>query len=204
MFTRLWQAVGGLFRRNGKDELDRLDIYKPGEWLIYSFFDGTRQRRVDPLPLYKRLKEVWPELSADIRVSGSPSKGADEAHRRMVAKCYDVFEVAKFNQRDDGTAEGLGEVEVLDLLDHFLAYTGGVKKNLSRPATSAEETPASTASSPAVESPTPNTSDSGSIEGVPSIVSPSPSPREQESPSEASPQIWATLRPSQTERERPS
>ena len=203
MFTRLWQAVSGLFRGSGKDELDRLDIYKPSERLIYSFFDGTRQRRVDPLPLYKRLKEVWPELSADIRVSGSPSKGADEAHRRMVAKCYDVFEVKPFVE-NGGTSDGLGEVEVLDLLDHFLAYTGGVKKNLSRPVTSAEETPASTASSPAEESPIPNTSVSGSTEGVPSTDSPSPSPREQESPSEASHQIWATLRPSQTERERPS
>ena len=180
MFMKLWLVIKGLLSRKPADELDRLDVFAPGERLIYKFFDGSKQRAVDPLPLYKRLKDVWPELSADIKGARmEQSKFCDAAYDGMVQKCYRVFEVQPFNQLDGG----LSEIEVLNLLDHFLAYTGGVKKNLNRPPTSAEATPASTASSPAEESPTPSTSDSGSTEGVPSTGSASPSLRGPESPS---------------------
>lgn len=202
MFARLWQAVGNLFRR--QDPLDRLDYYKPDERLIFTYFDGSRDRRVDPLPLYKRLKDVWPELSADIRVARSPSKGADDAHSRMVEKAYKVFEAERFVDLGDGKSTGLGEVEVLELLDHFLAYTGGVKKNWSLPAISVGETSASTDSSSTAESPTPSTSDSGSTASVPSTEPATPSPREPESPSAPSIQMWATGSPLPTARERQS
>lgn len=184
MLTQLWAKLTGLFRRPGSD-LDGLDFYYPTERLIFTFWDGAKVRKVDPMVYHRRLKDAWPALSADIKAARAEgSKFQATGYEGMVRRSYEVFELAPFRQNEDGTVTGLTEFEVLDLLDQFLAYTGGVKKNWNPSPTSAEETSDSSPSSSDADPLTSSSSASGSTAAVPSSATPSPSPTEPASPLE--------------------
>lgn len=114
------------FRRSDGD-----DLYRPSQRLIYRYFDGKRTVKADPLILYKRLMEVSPELSIDAKVSLSDLKDAPKAHDALIAKVQKIFDLKPLC---DG---GLTQVEAINLLVHFIEYTGMLKKNSSPPATSA-------------------------------------------------------------------
>lgn len=183
MLRMLWSKLVSLFRRG--DALEALDYYRPAERLLFRYFDGSRDRVVDPLPLYRRLKDVWPALSVDIRgARAEGSKFQEIAYRGMITKTYQLFEVQPLTDVGDGSTTGLGETEVLDLLDRFLAYTGGVKKNWSPCPTSAAETSGSSPSSSDASPPTPSSSASGSTAAEPSSATPSPLPTEPALPLE--------------------
>lgn len=145
------------------------DVYRPRQRLIYRYWNGTRTIQADPMVLFKRVMEVGPSLSIDIKVSTSPSKDAQTAHAGVMDKIRGIFSVGTF---DKG---GLTDLETAGLLDHFLTYCDRLKKNMRPTATSAAVTSVITAPSLDDNQPTLSGSGSGSTGAEPSTVPPSPS-----------------------------
>lgn len=172
------------------------DLYRPAERYIYSYFDGAKIVRADPIELYRRIMSKWPELRTDIAVSQSPSKDAARCHERMIATLRELFNVKAL---DPVERTGLTEVETIELLNHFFTFNGEVKKNSSGPPTSptatSPPTPQPTAGpssdSSSGESPTTKNSDSGST------ANGQPSDAPTKSPSVPEPHS-ATLTPDST------
>lgn len=153
------------------------DIYHPKERLIYSYFDGQKVIHADPLQLERKLMNVGPELSIDIKVARSISHDAVTAHVNMIEQCRSIFNVKPIEEG------GLTELETVLLLEHYLAYTDEVKKNLNRTATLATGTWAPSGPSLRESPPIPNSSASGSTGEGNTTVAPPLSPMEQVSPS---------------------
>ncbi len=130
------------------DPTYRLDVYDPGERLLFRFFTGMddQGKKVfvedDPMVLHKRLMDVGPELDADMTAAQVPeSKFSKAGHDGMVAKIKTIFQVKEFKRGEVG---GLTELELVDLLNQFFIYCGGVKKNSSPTVTSPTTTSPST------------------------------------------------------------
>lgn len=156
----------------GKGGNARADTYLPAERLIYRYFNGSKVIAADPVLLFRGILGVGPELSAEIKIARSPSAEAPKAHADAVAKVRNIFKAAPLSE--DGT--GLGDQECLDLLDHFLIYCDGLKKNMSPTVTSPEETSAPTPSSSGGSPPTGSTPDSGSTGTAPASGGPETPP----------------------------
>lgn len=150
-------------------EVDRFDVYKPRERLIYKYWDGKKLVSADPLVLYKRMMERGPELSIDIKVSTSASKDAAKAHESLVKGIREVFQVKTLEEG------GITDLEAMDVLDHFLIYSEMVKKN-SRPSQTLSAKLEDSVSPPVDGQATSNSSDSGSTENAPSTAALTPSP----------------------------
>jgi hypothetical protein len=159
-----------------KRQQEKLDVYKPTERLLYSYFDGTKMVKADPLVLYKKMMDIGPELSINIKISSSPMKEAGKAYADMVEQIRGIFGIKILEEG------GLTELETAALLDHFLVYCDTVKKN-SRfspiSSTSSEAAPVSSVD----DQPTPSFSDSGSTASAPITAAPPSWPQEPASPS---------------------
>lgn len=101
---------------------------------IFSFWDGSKNRAVDPLSAWRALrshKEFDPERDIEgIR------QDDEESLNHTLAAVRESFGVKAFA---DG---GLTEAETLALLAQFMAYIGQVKKNISPPQISPPSTEA--------------------------------------------------------------
>lgn len=179
MFRRLLDWLCG---KIGSPE-ERYDYWTPGERMIFRYFNGSKTVAADPLVLYKRMMEVWPELSIDINVSISPLKEAPEAHNKAVQKIRKIFAV--------GTLEegGLTDVECFQILEQFQTYSGWVKKNSRVSAIQPEEISGASDSSTEEGRNISSSSASGSINPESGTVPPIPSPGESVLPSGLSPQV---------------
>jgi hypothetical protein len=183
MFGKLKQMavlVISFARRLFASGEDRFDTYRPREQLIYHFWDGQQMRNVDPVKLYKKMAEVGQELSANIQVSTSPSKGAAKAYEAVVRSVRSIFDLKAFEEG------GLTEIDTVGLLDHFLIFCGRLKKNTSPSLTSSTSLADSKTSSADEGRPITSSSDSGSTANAPSIEKPALSLTEPLSPGETS------------------
>ncbi|MDO8671340.1 MAG: hypothetical protein Q7O66_07900, partial [Dehalococcoidia bacterium] len=153
-------------------------IYNPGERLIYCYFDGKTTRQADPLVLFKKQRQVWPELSTDLKVATSQLLGDKDtipAHQRAVGLMRWIFDVKNF---DDG---GLTDSEIEDLLYHFLEYSDILKKD-SPPSPTLSTPMGGLNGSSADDQHTLNSTDSGSVGGEPISNEPGPWPSGCKSP----------------------
>lgn len=130
------------------------------------------------MALHKRVMDVGPELSIDMKVAHSGMRGSKEAHDKMVQKIRGVFSLKRY---EDG---GLTEGECIELLDHFLYYEDTQKKISNPSPTSPETTSPSSPSSSGGSPPTSSSTAFGSTGGGSSTSTPPPSPSAPESPSE--------------------
>lgn len=146
------------------------DLYHPGERMIFSYFDGGKVVRADPMVLERKLMAVGPELNIDIKVSRSISKDAPESHKRMLEKLRDIFGVKSLEEG------GLTEVETVSLFEHYLWYTDTLKKNSSLTVTSPTGTSAPSGPSSDGSPPTSSSSASGSTGSEISTGGPGSSP----------------------------
>lgn len=151
------------------------DVFKLSERKIYSYFNGKEMIKADPLALYKKVAEVGPSLSIDIKVAKSPSKDATKAHNSLIQQIREIFDVPSFK---DG---GLTEAELQALLDHFLTYCEGVKKNSKMFTTSLPNSEESKTTSEE-DRIIPPSLDSGSTAKEDSTAVPEKSPMEPQSP----------------------
>lgn len=171
--SRLWNWLKGVF--STKEESSD-DMFKPAERKIYHFWNGKDLIKVDPMPVYKRLMSVAPELSIDLKVASSISKDARTAHDAAIKTVRNIFSITPYEEG------GLTEAEAMDLLDHFYNFCQGLKKKARMIPTPPTETSAS--STPTVAD-TPTTESglaSGSTEKESSTAEPGQSPTGQALP----------------------
>lgn len=137
---------------------------------FFRFFDGSRWRAVDPLPIARALfshsKFDWDETPKLLR-SGQATIEIQAAE--IIAKA--AREVFRIKPAEQG---GLTELECVDLVTAFQDYLGNVKKNSSLFRTSPEPTESSPWGDLPIPAPlpssvqTPSSSDSGSTPAEPS------------------------------------
>jgi hypothetical protein len=134
------------------------EIYTPEERKIFHYYTGEERGvvKADPMVLYKKLMEVQGDLSAELSIAFSPSKGAAGAHQAVIAKIHSVFSVKPYDQG------GLLETECLTLLQQFWDYCAESKKNSKTSATPPEATPECSPSPTDAGPTTPSTSGCGS------------------------------------------
>lgn len=153
---------------------DTLDLWEPQQREIYHYFDGQKVRNADPMPLFRRMKDVSTDLEIEFKVARSGMKGADEHYQKAVQRIRGIFDVKPLEEG------GLTEIECVELFTHFWNYSGGVKKNLPPPSTpspgTSDDTPPSTGPAPVPASPTPPSSDSGSTAAAATTGPPAASP----------------------------
>ncbi len=163
------------------------DLYAPKERMIYRYFDGDKQRSVDPIVLYKAIMGDWININGGLTVMRAGMKDAFKGHDDFVGHVRSAFGLKTL---DEG---GLTEGEIGDLLEHFLEYALEVKKNSrifpTPPMAIFRGFEQSTTESP----PTSNTSDSGETAKESVSDAPAMSNTESALPSDLSPQASLTI-----------
>ncbi len=120
-----------------------MDHWKPEDRQIYRYFNGTGVIAADPLPLQLALSE-YEGLDVEFRLMGggelTPAKEKATATRNVVTLARKVFRVEPFQEAADGKTAGLTDGECLQLLYHFMEWTGTQKKTPNGSPTSAATT----------------------------------------------------------------
>ncbi len=116
----------------GEDGLGN-ESWTPEETGIYSYWNGERVIKADPLVLYKRVMAVGPELSIDMKVALSISKDAPVKQAEVAKRIRELFLVLPLHnefelEHPDGR-KTLTDTQVFELLDSFMGYCDNVKKN---------------------------------------------------------------------------
>lgn len=97
---------------------------------IFSFFDGTRERSIDPLAVMKKMREHSVDFGATLTLAEScPDPAtAEEAWTTLIGATRDVFDIEPLTD-EGGQLRGLTESETIELLDRFGVFIETVKKN---------------------------------------------------------------------------
>lgn len=172
MLKKLWRRL--TWRRTDED---RYDLFHPKDKAVYLYHDGNRVVVADPMELYDEVSRVWQDLSMEVTLARSIHSKASEGRKNAAVEIRRIFKIKPV------TEGGLGDIRVFDLLDHFLTYTGFLKKNSRGSATLQGATSAGSEPSSAVSPPTQNSSECVSTEDAPKTGPPSPSTKECPSPS---------------------
>ena len=175
------------FFKRGSGKGLSFDTYTPEDRSIYSYNDGEKLVRIDPMVQYKKIMDVGPSLSIDLKVSTSTlmkNEDKGKAHQSLLQHVRDIFNLKPFRQTGDGKTVGLTEIETVEVLDHFLSYCHELKKKVKTNVTSSNNSgvspPYMAPTSPLMS----NGSESGSTGNVSSTAEPTPSTSEPELPSE--------------------
>ncbi len=193
--------------KKGSSKTPSVDVYTLEDRSIYSYSDGEKIVKADPMPLYKAVMDVGPSLSVDLKVSTSTlmkNEDKGKAHQSLLGSIRSIFNLKPFQQTEDGKMVGLTEIETVEVLDHFLSYCHELKKKMKPNVTSSN----SSGVSPPYMAPTsPLMSsglESGSTANASNTVEPTPSTSEQPSLSGTSNQGLNSGEASVTEKEKPS
>jgi hypothetical protein len=157
------------------------ELYGPDEKKIFSYWNGERTVKADPLVLFKRYSEKRLELSRDLVLAKSMHSDADKGHSWAMSKIREVFAIKEPpNLLEPWKDQTLGEDELGNLLVKFLQYIDSLKKNSSDlPIQSnfMEDYKSSSNEDPPMN----NSADSGSTPSGWSIGTPQPLPKVLES-----------------------
>lgn len=180
MFSRLsawlWPA------RKESVTAPTLDVWKPSERLIFTYFRGKGLEEVsaDPMPIYRKVKDIQQEVNADLILARSKMKGNLKGYELAAKRIRGAFNLIPFEEG------GLTELECIDLYNAFWAFVGVEKKNTPNSTTTSEATSTPTPTSSNGDSPetssTPSGSDGGSTVEGDSTPQPPPSPLASVSP----------------------
>ena len=153
---------------------------------IFRYFDGKRDRSIDPLPVWRAMWDDPDTFDPKVDVQEAEEGNWD----RSVAFVTKHFDVQPF---DPETEEGLTTYEITDVLYQFFKFIEEVKKK--RVTTLISSPPSESSSSPQkTETTTP--SDSGSSSTPPE--SPSDEPSECSTPSSVEAQEEESISPGTT------
>ena len=112
--------------------------FLPEERLIYRYFDGTGIRAVDPKLLHETLLAKRNSISADYKVAvfEIPNEFTKVAETSLYKTIRTIFSIPPLGpefrveyEQDGKMVKTLSDSECLALLDHFLLFVEGVKKN---------------------------------------------------------------------------
>lgn len=128
----MFQWLKNLFKKRGSG----LDYYHPEERRIYSYFDGEKVRKVDPLPLYSKYLAKEPVIYANLKTlsfKGVDERFFKEAEASLVGIVRETFSLRQLVNGEEIPEGGtLTNSECLVLLDHFVLYMDDLlKKNLT-------------------------------------------------------------------------
>lgn len=134
MFKKLFSWVKSKFTTTSGKEGDRkqepdsdddddyrFDVYIPGERIIYQYWDGEKLVRADPMTIYKKVMGKSKELLDAIKTDNPETFAAN--HDRRVNAIKEVFGVKSLDEK------GLSELEMAELLNHFLDYCVLIKRD---------------------------------------------------------------------------
>lgn len=108
---------------------------------IFKFFDGERERAVDPLVIMRRMRATGCDFQAEhafLNQTEQPEL-AEAAWSTLVAMARDVFGLKPLSddcQAGGGICRGLTEQESFDVFDRFGEFIDGLKKNTNPKPTS--------------------------------------------------------------------
>lgn len=92
---------------------------------IFSFWDGTKCRTIDPLVAWHA---IWADMQCDFKTKLEPAMDGDpEATAAVADLTRRVFGIQTY---DDG--QGLTQIEVLEVLGRFLLFMRELKKKHAR------------------------------------------------------------------------
>lgn len=194
---QLWNWVKSLFSK--QDLTKNQEVYTLEERLIYSYFDGKKTVKEDPIVIYKRLADKRADIKTNFSVADSPSKNSQKAYDSLIKDLCSVFDVTLWDKEKQ---EGLTHTEVIDLFDDFHTWLDEVKKNLAIFATPPTHLAGFDFTSP-TDRPTTNTSDSGFSGPELSTDKPTSLPLGSPMPMEALNQGSTSTEQTQTESKKP-
>lgn len=113
MFRWLWEWVARV-------------LFRIQDRRIFSYWDGSRWRRIDPMLALRQLN-AHPKYRADLHPALADT-GQEEAIDITLGAARDVFAVQAF---DVETCAGLTQAETLGLMVDFAVYIGSLKKSTS-------------------------------------------------------------------------
>lgn len=109
-------------------------IYAPAERGIFRFWDGTKERAIDPLAAYRKLLS-YPGL--DIQADAARAElGESDSIAILLQASREALGVEPFRQLPDGSFVGMLDEEVEAAIGRLHAYMGELKKSTSRTPTS--------------------------------------------------------------------
>lgn len=135
--------------------------FDPKQRRIFRYFDGSRQRGIDPLEIDIAMEAVDFDWEANFSLMrADDTKIRLDAMQSVVAAARKVFKIPEFDIADDGKDSGLGASEVLDLLGEFLEWKSNLRNFIeplptSPPSTEAAPVSTATASGTACTSTSP-------------------------------------------------
>lgn len=97
------------------------EIYSHSEILLYSYFDGEKLVKVDPIEIHKKVMDNAAQIDADAFGARSTSKFATPCFYSLVKTLREIFSIKSY---DKG---GLESHKVLEVFNHFLAFRNKVK-----------------------------------------------------------------------------
>lgn len=127
-------------------------MYTAEERQIYRFFDGTKQRGVDPLATWRRFVTA-PDFDAAADLQSVIDRPEDmESIARVVTAARAALKVGEYNDED---GSGLTDTEVLQAIGGLVVFMQDLQKKMPISPTSQDATDCPTEG----ESVTQNTSD---------------------------------------------
>lgn len=143
---------------------------------IFSFWDGSQWRRVDPIEIQIKLLPVSAELDvmlgrANISVPQA-AKDRAEATKDAIAVVRQIFQLEPYSY-ENGVEKGVPADECFNILEQYGLFMQGLKKN-TQPSPSVA--PSTEVDFLADRSPTKNTLDWSLTDANPLDYAPSPSP----------------------------
>ena len=148
---------------------------------LFKYFDGKRQRSIDPMRAYRALMGD-PEFDWETHpVEMDNLDSEDEFARKMASDASDatlkaIRDVFDVREWDDRTETGLTEADTVAILIDFVAYLDAVKKNISGSLTSPQPTESQQSAAPTTK----HNSDSTSTFPAPGCDRPMSSPQERQ------------------------
>lgn len=108
-----------------------LTIFKADDMLIYTYSDGQKMVKADPMVLFKRWSEKEREIEVDLKAAQTPGfDKANEAYDAALNRIRWIFNIKPFEEG------GLTEIKTLDLYNHLVMFFIEVKKNSNQSQTS--------------------------------------------------------------------
>jgi len=108
------------------------------ERMIFSFWDGSKIRKVDPLEILKKLKD-HPDYNL-ARDGVGLDEGDVDANYQYANVVYESFGIPPFESDDEIGNVGLTRVEAVEILRQFVYWLENIKKNIKPPPTSQHAT----------------------------------------------------------------
>lgn len=167
MLAHIRKWLKGAFGSNG--HVGAQTLYSRHEQLCYSYWDGEKDVKADPMVLWLALMDVWPDLLVDMKLANSPHSKASLGWKGQVEKARKVFSIKPFAEG------GLTETGSMDVLYDYWGWCEDLKKNYPQIPTSPEATSPTSESTSAASPPTESTSASISTEAGNSTEGPTAS-----------------------------